>query len=160
MLAWPMITWSIFGGYPAWIISDAAVRRQAAAARAFPRTRPQPVPAVTQPNRPPSGQRTSVLPAPGIVSPPKIAVKGARFARVAGAMTLRATLECDLRRQDLGTYQEDGATAEPPKHIHRARCVPDRAGNDGRLRPLTGGSVRSLTCHNAGHSPTRCSFPS
>ena len=25
MLACPMISWSIFGGYPAWIISEAAV---------------------------------------------------------------------------------------------------------------------------------------
>jgi hypothetical protein len=29
-------------------------------------------------------------------------------AYVATAMALRATLECDLPRQDLGTYQEDG----------------------------------------------------
>jgi hypothetical protein len=36
----------------------------------------------------------------------KITVKGARYARVAVAMALRATLECDLARQDLGTYQE------------------------------------------------------
>jgi len=28
MLAWPMISWSIFGGYPAWIISAAAVCRK------------------------------------------------------------------------------------------------------------------------------------
>jgi hypothetical protein len=34
------------------------------------------------------------------------------------AMALRATLECDLPRQDLGTYQEDGGGPEP------LRCVP------------------------------------
>ena len=47
----------------------------------------------------------AVLHAPGILSPRKITVKG---ARVAAAMALRATLECDLPRQDIGTYQEDG----------------------------------------------------
>ena len=34
--------------------------------------------------------------------------QGAPCAHVATAMALRATLECDLPRQDLGTYQEDG----------------------------------------------------
>ncbi len=54
----------------------------------------------------------AVLLAPGILSPCKITVKGARCARVANAMALRATLECDLPRQDLGTYQEDGGKVE------------------------------------------------
>ena len=35
----------------------------------------------------------AVLLAPGILSPGKITVKGARYARVAGAMALHATLE-------------------------------------------------------------------
>jgi hypothetical protein len=39
----------------------------------------------------------AVLLAPGILSPRKITVKGARDARVAYAMALRATLDCDLR---------------------------------------------------------------
>src|SRR5215831_13844014 len=34
MLACPMICWSIFGGYPAWIISAAAVTAPARASRA------------------------------------------------------------------------------------------------------------------------------
>jgi hypothetical protein len=38
----------------------------------------------------------------------KSQIKGARCARVAGAMALRATPDNDLSRQDLGTYQEDG----------------------------------------------------
>jgi hypothetical protein len=44
--------------------------------------------------------------------PSKITGKGAHCARVANAMALRATLECDLPRQDLGTYQEDGGIDE------------------------------------------------
>jgi hypothetical protein len=55
----------------------------------------------------------AVLHAPGIFSPPKITVKGARCARVAAAMALRATPECDLHRQDRGTYPEDGVTPMP-----------------------------------------------
>jgi hypothetical protein len=38
----------------------------------------------------------------------KITVKGARCAHVATPMALRAILECDLPRQDLGTYQRTG----------------------------------------------------
>ncbi len=49
----------------------------------------------------------AVLHAPGILSPRKITVKCARYARVL-RMALRATPDCDLPRQDLGTYQEDG----------------------------------------------------
>src|SRR5262249_24585609 len=41
-------------------------------------------------------------------SPRKLPVKSARCARVAGAMTLRATPDWDLPRQRPGIYQEDG----------------------------------------------------
>ena len=50
----------------------------------------------------------AVLHAPGILSPPKDHSQGACCAHVATAMALRATLECDLPRQDLGTCQENG----------------------------------------------------
>jgi hypothetical protein len=49
----------------------------------------------------------AVLHAPGTLSPRKITVKCARSARVLW-MALRATLDSDLPRQDLGTYREDG----------------------------------------------------
>jgi hypothetical protein len=42
----------------------------------------------------------------------KITVKGARCARVAGAMALRATLDTDLSRQRSGTCREDGGRAD------------------------------------------------
>src|SRR5579863_3325008 len=43
----------------------------------------------------------------GILLPRKITVKSAPYGRVL-RMALRATLECDLPRQDLGTYRGDG----------------------------------------------------
>ena len=50
----------------------------------------------------------AVLHAPGILSPRKITFKGARCARVAGAMALRATPECDLPRKDPAPIRRTG----------------------------------------------------
>ena len=59
-------------------------------------------------------RRWSRLQRPGLTRPPCLA--SSRRARsqsralppVASSMALRATLECDLPRQDLGTYRKDG----------------------------------------------------
>jgi hypothetical protein len=48
----------------------------------------------------------AVLHAPGILSPRKITVKGAPDGASLAAQG--QTLDCDLPRQDLGTYQQDG----------------------------------------------------
>jgi hypothetical protein len=44
---------------------------------------------------------------PGILSPCKITLKGAPCGRVARRWAQAPTLECDLARQDLGTYRKD-----------------------------------------------------
>jgi len=50
----------------------------------------------------------AVLHAPGIISPDNFTVKGARYAPVAAAMALRATLDCDLPRHMIAAYRKDG----------------------------------------------------
>ena len=56
MLACPMISWSIFGGYPAWIISDAAVCLRSCTRRwALIRARLRADELVTSPVRQPEG---------------------------------------------------------------------------------------------------------
>ena len=49
----------------------------------------------------------------GILSPRKITIKGARYARVANADGASATLDADLPRQEIGTCQEDGPSTRP-----------------------------------------------
>ena len=51
----------------------------------------------------------AVLYAPGILSPRKLTLKGATCGRVLRT-ALRTALDRELPRQDLGTYQEDGAS--------------------------------------------------
>jgi hypothetical protein len=60
----------------------------------------------------------AVLLAPGILSPLKIIVKGARCARVAGAMAQAPPLSSDLARQDPGSYQKDGDTWTRLRIVH------------------------------------------
>jgi hypothetical protein len=55
--------------------------------------------------------RPAVPLALGILSPRKITVKAARSAR-ALRVTLRASLDSDLPRQEIGAYQEDGETVD------------------------------------------------
>jgi hypothetical protein len=61
-----------------------------------------------------------------MISPGKITVKGARIARVAGAMAQAPPLSSDLPRKDPGSYQEDGGGAERllmvqiPRHLARS----------------------------------------
>ena len=50
----------------------------------------------------------AVLHAPGSLSPGKLTLKGASSGRVLRT-ALRAALDRELSRQDLGTYQEDVA---------------------------------------------------
>ena len=82
-----------------------AARR--AAAPGSPGDRPRAVPAV------PPRCRTDAS-CPGVLRRrassrhAKITVKGARYARVASAMALRATLECDLPRQDPAAIRRTG----------------------------------------------------
>jgi hypothetical protein len=74
-----------------------------------PRRRPAPAgrryQAATIPQCRASRNGRAVLPAPGSLSPRKITIKGAPAARRRCAAQ---TLDTDLPRQDLGTYQEDG----------------------------------------------------
>jgi hypothetical protein len=53
----------------------------------------------------PAQTSRAVLHAPGSLSPGKITIKGAPAARPRRAAQ---TLDTDLSRQDIGTYQEDG----------------------------------------------------
>jgi hypothetical protein len=76
-----------------------------AAAGLLPRTRRQAVPAATVPQRRARTDGQAVLRSPGSLSPGKITIKGAPAARPRCAAQ---TLDTDLPRQDLGTYQEDG----------------------------------------------------
>jgi hypothetical protein len=76
-----------------------------AAAAPMPRTRRQAVPAATVPQRRARTDGRAVLRLPGSLSPRKITIKGAPGARRRFAAQ---TLDSDLTRQDLGTYQEDG----------------------------------------------------
>jgi hypothetical protein len=77
----------------------------------MPRTRRQAAPAATIPQRRASTDGRAVLLAPGILSPRKITIKGTPAARRRFAAQ---TLDTDLPRQDLGTYQEDGRGLERP----------------------------------------------
>jgi len=53
----------------------------------------------------------AVLHAPGSLSPGKLTLKGATCGRVLRT-TLRAALDRELPRQDLGTYQENGGVVK------------------------------------------------
>ena len=84
------------GGSPP--VADAAAGR-------LPRIRRQAVPAATVPQRRARTDSRAVLRSPGSLSPRKITIKGAPRARPRYA---GQTLDTELSRQDLGTYQEDG----------------------------------------------------
>ena len=111
-------------------------RAEALVAAAAPRIaaphRPQTVPAAAPlavtagAERPSSSRRASCRRA-------KITFKSARCARVL-RMALRATLDTDLPRQDLGTYQEDGTTMMKP---------PNPLGQRGEITSLGGSTVTS-----------------
>jgi predicted ABC-type ATPase len=80
-----------------------------AAAGLLPRCWQQAAPAATVPQRRTRTDSRAVLRSPGSLSPRKITIKGAPLARPRCA---GQTLDTDLPRQDLGTYQEDGRAAE------------------------------------------------
>jgi hypothetical protein len=105
-----------------------------AAAAPMPRTRRQAVPAATFPQRRASTNGRAVLLAPGSLSPRKITIKGTpaacrRFAA--------QTLDTDLSRQDLGTYQEDGADSTQTTE-RRTRKVRGPKSLRGALRRRRG----------------------
>jgi hypothetical protein len=78
------------------------------AAAPMPRTRSHALPAVTVQLATDVALRTEpILAVRGILSPCKITVKCAPCGRVLW-MALRAPLDCDLPRQTIGTYRQDG----------------------------------------------------
>lgn len=96
------------GGSLARSLREESLRSRAAAAAPMPRTRsPAALAATHHPSAPRAQHGTGrvVLLAPGSLSPCKITVKGAPAARRRCAAQ---TLDNDLSRPDLGTYQEDG----------------------------------------------------